>query len=184
MLLQWGFFFLFWIAPAAAASTSVLSPATVTVTASFVSVSKFMALRVYKTIPIKQELDVWFLWTVTWASQSVFFFSLKILKVNKLRLDIYIYILKTSFHFGECKEQPENASCDISTCKCSVEQAVEDEDSLVHFKTVLSRINTNSRKRQDDFRLWQELEPAIDWGAGKKEHPTSKISEVGDMLLV
>lgn len=67
------FFFLFWIAPAAAASTSVLSPATVTVTASFVSVSKFMALRVYKTIPIKQELDVWFLWTVTWASQSVFF---------------------------------------------------------------------------------------------------------------
>lgn len=68
-----GFFFLFWIAPAAAASTSVLSPATVTVTASFVSVSKFMALRVYKTIPIKQELDVWFLWTVTWASQSVFF---------------------------------------------------------------------------------------------------------------
>lgn len=88
------FFFLFWIAPAAAASTSVLSPATVTVTASFVSVSKFMALRVYKTIPIKQELDVWFLWTVTWASQSVFFFSLKILKVNKLRLDIYIYIFK------------------------------------------------------------------------------------------
>lgn len=68
------FFFLFWIAPAAAASTSVLSPVTVTVTASFVSVSKFMALRVYKTIPIKQELDVWFLWTVTWASQSVFFF--------------------------------------------------------------------------------------------------------------
>lgn len=94
-----------------------------------------------------------------------FFLSLKILKVNKLRLDKK---KTTSFHFGECKEQPENASCDISTCKCSVEQAVEDEDSLVRFKTVLSRINTNSRKRQDDFRLWQELEPAIDWGAGKK----------------
>lgn len=141
-----------------------------------------MALRVYKTIPIKQELDVWFLWTVTWASQSVFFLSQDFKSENTAAG--YFFKKKPSFHFGECKEQPENASCDISTCKCSVEQAVEDEDSLVRFKTVLSRINTNSRKRQDDFRLWQELEPAIDWDAGKKEHPTSKISEVGDMLLV
>lgn len=56
-------------------------------------------------------------------------------------------------HASEYMDEFLSASFDINTCKCSVERATEDEDTLLHCKAMLLWIITNSRKGQVDFRL-------------------------------